>query len=322
MNKALLKIRNLKVYYKTREGYIKAVDDVSFELNKGERMALVGESGSGKTTLALAIIRLLDFNAEIVGGEIILDNMNLLDLTDDEITKIRGKRISFIFQDPSSALNPVFNIGYQVEEKFLAHRIDKLKAFKNSLNLLKSVGISDTEKRYKSYPYQLSGGMKQRVVIAIATALNPSLIIADEPTSGLDVTIQAQVLELLKKISDEYSSSILLITHDIGVAAEIAEKIAIMYAGKIVELGKLDDILNNPLHPYTRALMGCVPRTHKSIKRLFSIKGSVPSLINPPSGCRFHPRCPYKMDICEREEPRLIEVEEDHYIACHQYQKR
>ena len=321
MSEILLEVEDLRVYYEIREGFVRAVDGVSFKLYKAESMAIVGESGSGKTTLALAIPRLIDPPGKIVGGRILFKGRDILSMNERELTEIRGREISFIFQDPASALNPVFNIGFQVEEKYTAHGIDELKAYRESLKLLKSVGIADIKRRYRSYPHQLSGGMKQRVVIAIAMALNPSLIIADEPTSGLDVTIQAQILDLLRDLSEKHRSSILLITHDIGVAAELVDKIGVMYAGKMLEIGSLDKILNEPLHPYTRALMNCVPRMHKSMQKLTSIRGMVPSLLHPPEGCRFHPRCDYARDICKSIEPEMIKVDEDHYVACHLYRR-
>ena len=314
----LLEVKDLKVYYKVKAGYVKAVDGVNFNLGVAERLAVVGESGSGKTTLGLSIAGLITEPGEIMGGNLIFKGRDLIKMSREELRQLRGSQISMIFQDPSTALNPVLRVGEQIAEVFKAHGYDKETSDEKAVELLKHVGIPDPEKRFHDYPHQLSGGMKQRVVIAIAVALKPSLIIADEPTSALDVTIQAQILDLLKSLSTEANSSILLITHDIGVAAELSERIAVMYAGKLVEIGDLKKVVNEPLHPYTKALMASIPRGNKRQLRLKAIKGSVPSLINPPSGCRFHPRCPEATELCKKVEPKEVTYD-GRKVLCHLY---
>ncbi|MBC7090623.1 MAG: ABC transporter ATP-binding protein [Nitrososphaeria archaeon] len=290
---------------------IRAVDGIDFTIREGDCFAIVGESGSGKSTLGLSLIRLCPGK---VSGEIIVDGVDLMKLSDEEIRKFRCSKISIIFQEPSSALNPVMKIGEQLMEVFTVHGYSKSEAYERSVKLLKTVGIPEAEKRMQSYPHQLSGGMKQRVIIAMAIALNPRLVIADEPTSALDVTIQAQILNLLKNLTKSYGLSTILITHDMGVAAEICNRIGIMYAGKMVEVGELESIFSNPMHPYTRALMTCIPRGLKGL--LKPLPGHVPDLSNPPEGCRFHPRCPYAKDVCKKEEPKPLHLD-DRLVLCH-----
>ncbi|MEM4522958.1 MAG: ABC transporter ATP-binding protein, partial [Nitrososphaeria archaeon] len=304
-NNIVLNVKDLKVYYRMESRTVRAVDGIDFSVREGDCFAIVGESGSGKSTLGLSLIRLCPGE---VSGEILIDGVNLLKLSDDEIRKFRGSKISIIFQEPSSALNPVMKIGDQLMEVFTVHGYSKSEAFQRSLQLLKTVGIPEAEKRMQSYPHQLSGGMKQRVIIAMAIALNPRLVIADEPTSALDVTIQAQILNLLKNLSQSHGLSTILITHDMGVAAELCNRIGIMYAGKMVEIGKLNSIFANPLHPYTRALMSCIPRSLR--ETLKPLPGHVPDLSNPPKGCRFHPRCPYAKEVCTVEEPQPKWIDE------------
>jgi peptide/nickel transport system ATP-binding protein len=310
-NNVVAEVRDLKVHYSMGSRTIKAVDGIDFTVREGDRFAIVGESGSGKSTLGLSLIRLCPGK---VSGQIIVDGVDLMKLSEEEIRKFRGSKISIIFQEPSSALNPVMKIGDQLMEVFTVHGYSKSEAYQRSLQLLKTVGIPEAEKRMQSYPHQLSGGMKQRVVIAMAIALNPRLVIADEPTSALDVTIQAQILNLLKNLADSYGLSTVLITHDMGVAAEICNRIGIMYAGKMVEVGELESIFSNPMHPYTRALMACIPRGLK--EHLKPLPGHVPDLSNPPEGCRFHPRCPYAKDICASVEPKPLKLD-DRVVSCH-----
>jgi peptide/nickel transport system ATP-binding protein len=310
-NNVVAEVRDLKVHYSMGSRTIKAVDGIDFTVREGDRFAIVGESGSGKSTLGLSLIRLCPGK---VSGQIIVDGVDLMKLSEEEIRKFRGSKISIIFQEPSSALNPVMKIGDQLMEVFTVHGYSKSEAYQRSLQLLKTVGIPEAEKRMQSYPHQLSGGMKQRVVIAMAIALNPRLVIADEPTSALDVTIQAQILNLLKNLADSYGLSTVLITHDMGVAAEICNRIGIMYAGKMVEVGELESIFSNPMHPYTRALMACIPRGLK--ERLKPLPGHVPDLSNPPEGCRFHPRCPYAKDVCMSVEPKPLKLD-DRVVSCH-----
>jgi peptide/nickel transport system ATP-binding protein len=310
-NNVVAEVRDLKVHYSMGSRTIKAVDGIDFTVREGDRFAIVGESGSGKSTLGLSLIRLCPGK---VSGQIIVDGVDLMKLSEEEIRKFRGSKISIIFQEPSSALNPVMKIGDQLMEVFTVHGYSKSEAYQRSLQLLKTVGIPEAEKRMQSYPHQLSGGMKQRVVIAMAIALNPRLVIADEPTSALDVTIQAQILNLLKNLADSYGLSTVLITHDMGVAAEICNRIGIMYAGKMVEVGELESIFSNPMHPYTRALMACIPRGLK--EHLKPLPGHVPDLSNPPEGCRFHPRCPYAKDICASVEPKPLKLD-DRIVSCH-----
>jgi peptide/nickel transport system ATP-binding protein len=310
-NNVVAEVRDLKVHYSMGSRTIKAVDGIDFTVREGDRFAIVGESGSGKSTLGLSLIRLCPGK---VSGQIIVDGVDLMKLSEEEIRKFRGSKISIIFQEPSSALNPVMKIGDQLMEVFTVHGYSKSEAYQRSLQLLKTVGIPEAEKRMQSYPHQLSGGMKQRVVIAMAIALNPRLVIADEPTSALDVTIQAQILNLLKNLADSYGLSTVLITHDMGVAAEICNRIGIMYAGKMVEVGELESIFSNPMHPYTRALMACIPRGLK--ERLKPLSGHVPDLSNPPEGCRFHPRCPYAKDVCASVEPKPLKLD-DRIVSCH-----
>ena len=310
-NNVVAEVRDLKVHYSMGSRTIKAVDGIDFTVREGDRFAIVGESGSGKSTLGLSLIRLCPGK---VSGQIIVDGVDLMKLSEEEIRKFRGSKISIIFQEPSSALNPVMKIGDQLMEVFTVHGYSKSEAYQRSLQLLKTVGIPEAEKRMQSYPHQLSGGMKQRVVIAMAIALNPRLVIADEPTSALDVTIQAQILNLLKNLADSYGLSTVLITHDMGVAAEICNRIGIMYAGKMVEVGELENIFSNPMHPYTRALMACIPRGLK--EHLKPLPGHVPDLSNPPEGCRFHPRCPYAKDVCASVEPKPLKLD-DRIVSCH-----
>jgi len=320
MSENLIEIKNLRVYFYTDEGVVKAVDGVDLEIKRGEILGLVGESGCGKSTIALAISRLIRPPGRIVSGSIMMDGVDLLKLSENEMNKVRGRKISMIFQDPTSALNPVFTVGYQVYEAIKLHQnLKGDEIWKKVIDILGKTGIPSPEMRYKNYPHQFSGGMRQRAMLAIALSCYPQLLIADEPTTNLDVTIQAQVLHLIRRFRDELGMSILLITHDMGIIAMMAERVAVMYAGKIVEKAPVLEIFKNPAHPYTKALLRSIPQPHKDVEELEVIPGEVPSLINPPPGCRFHPRCKYAMDICSKEEPKTLKIGEEHWVACHLY---
>ena len=319
---ALLEIKNLKTYFKILRGYVKAVDDVSFEIQEGEAFGLAGESGCGKTTTALTILRLLPSNAEVLGGQILFEGKDLLKMSDEEYRKdIRWKKISVIFQGAMNALNPVIRIGDQIAEAIMLHEdVSKEEALDRAGKLLDLVGIGAS--RLDRYHHELSGGMRQRVMIAMALSCNPKFVIADEPTTALDVIIAAQVLKVMKDIQRKLRLSMLVISHDLSMIAEVCERLAIMYAGKIVELGDVITMYKTPLHPYTERLIGAFPSIKNPKKVLTEIPGFPPDLLNPPPGCRFHPRCPYAMDICRKEEPELVEVEKGHKVACHLISKR
>jgi len=317
----LLEARNLKTYFYTAKGIVKAVDNVSFELYKGEALGIAGESGCGKSTLAYSLMRLVPPPGKLVSGEIIFQGRDITKLSEEEFRKeVRWKGISMVFQGAMNALNPVYNIGDQLAEVLMLHQnYTKKEALETAKKLLEMVGIDPS--RIKSYPHELSGGMKQRVVIAMALALMPPLVIADEPTTALDVVVQAQVMNLLKRLRQELGLSVILISHDLSLIAEIADKIAIMYGGKIVEYGSSEQIYNNPQHPYTKSLLNSIPRLHGEIRDLTWIPGVPPDLINPPPGCRFEPRCPFAHDRC-KEEPPVVEVEPGHKVACWLFVKR
>lgn len=314
----LLEIKNLKVYYYTRRGAVRAVDGVSLYMDRGETLGLVGESGSGKSTLGLSILRLIPPPGKIIDGKIVFDGMDITSMPEDEIIKIRGKRISMVFQDPMTSLDPLMKIGDHLIETIMVHEnVSREEAEKRAKELLESVGILPD--RFNDYPHQFSGGMRQRVMIALALALNPDLIIADEPTTALDVIIQAQILELMKELKKKFNAGIILITHDISIVAEMADRIALMYAGQLMEFSDALSIFEEPLHPYTEALLQSIPNIQLSDQKLRYIPGSPPDLINPPSGCRFHPRCPYAMDVCRVKEPPMIEVEKGRMVKCFKY---
>lgn len=315
-NDVLLQLNSLRVYYRTRNGYVKAVDNVDLTMYKGDALGLIGESGSGKSTLAYSILRLLPRNAEIMGGSIIWMGKDILKLSDEELRKIRWKDIAMVFQGAMNALNPVMTIGDQIVEAIMEHEeVSKDEAIERASKLLEMVGIED--ERFSNYPHQLSGGMKQRVVIAMALSLNPHLLIADEPVTALDVIVQAQILNIFKRLKKELGLSILFITHDISLITDLVDKIAIMYAGKIVEVGSVETIFYSPHHPYTKALIRAIPRLRSEKHGIEYIPGDPPDLHNPPKGCRFHPRCPYAVDICREEEPIKKVYGRGEYVLCH-----
>jgi oligopeptide/dipeptide ABC transporter ATP-binding protein len=316
----LLSINNLGVRFYTYSGTIRAVDGVDIDIGKSEVVGIVGESGSGKTTLAFAVMRLLPRKAKIVSGSIFFDGKDLTKLEENDVKHVRGKKISMVFQDPLSFLNPVITIGDQIVESILTKKnLKRQQAREAAIELVERVRISRATKIMDEYPHQLSGGMRQRVLIAIAMSSDPSLLIADEPTTALDVTVQAQILTLLKDLSKMTGTSIMLITHDLGIVAETCDRVYVMYAGKIFEYANVVDLFEEPLHPYTAALLDSALSIEQFKKNLVGISGEVPSLINPPLGCRFHPRCSKAKPICYREEPRLKLDEKGHGVYCWLY---
>ena len=321
MGEKLLEVKNLSTYFYTDEGVVYALDDVSFDLDKGEALGIVGESGSGKSVTALSIIRLVQSPpGKIVAGEVLLEGEDLLKKSGKEMRRIRGEKVSMIFQEPMTALNPVFTVGQQIMESILIHQSkSKKQAREQAIEMLRLVGIPAPEKRVDDYPHQMSGGMRQRVMIAIALCCNPQLLICDEPTTALDVTIQAQILELIRDIRERLGTSVILITHDLGVVAQVADKVMIMYAGKMMEYGTARQIFTQPLHPYTAALMDSIPIIEKKAERLNVIRGMVPSLSKRPDGCLFHPRCDYACDICRAERPGIVDMSDGRQVRCHRY---
>ncbi|MHA6260931.1 ABC transporter ATP-binding protein [Sporosarcina sp. CAU 1771] len=321
-NDTLLEVNGLKTYFNIgKDKVAKAVDDVSFSIKKGETVALVGESGSGKSITSLSIMRLIPMPpGEIVAGSIKLEGKDLLTLSESEMRKVRGKEIGMIFQEPMTSLDPVFTIGSQIVESLREHqKLPKKEAYETAIDLLKVVGFSRAEKIIKEYPHQLSGGMRQRVMIAIAMSCNPKLLIADEPTTALDVTVQSQILNLMIEMKKKFGSSILLITHDLGVVAEAAERVLVMYGGQIVEEAPTKDLFLDTKHPYTTALLKTIPSLDVELDRLDSIPGTVPPAHLFPKGCRFADRCEHVMDICSEVNPPLMEINELHKVRCHLY---
>jgi oligopeptide/dipeptide ABC transporter ATP-binding protein len=323
--KPLLEVKNLKTYFYTEDGAVHAVDGVDFHVAPGEVLGIVGESGCGKSVTSLSIMRLISTPGKIIEGEILFDGKNLVDATEEEMMQVRGNRISMIFQQPQSSLNPVFKAGDQISEVLNIHQdFGKEAGEQRSVELLKMVGIPDPSRRANSFPHELSGGMAQRVMIAMALACVPDLLIADEPTTALDVTIQAQILDLMRDMKNQLGSAMILITHDLGVIAEMANRVAVMYAGEIVEESSAVSLFDEPLHPYTNGLIGSIPVLGERRDRLEVIPGSVPNLINPPPGCRFAPRCKarieHNLNICEEKHPELIEISQDHKVRCWLYQ--
>lgn len=314
----VLQVKNLSTHFYTDEGTVYAVDDVSFSMKKGETLGIVGESGSGKSVTALSINGLIPTPpGKIVAGEILFEGEDLLKKSKKTLRKIRGGKIAMIFQEPMTALNPVLSVGYQICESLRIHqKLDKKQAREKALEMLKRVGIPLAEKRIDEYPHQLSGGMRQRVMIAIALCCNPQLLICDEPTTALDVTIQAQILELINRLKEDMGTSVIMITHDLGVVAQVTERILVMYAGQIVESGSAKEILTDPQHPYTRALLASIPTPEKEGERLHVIRGMVPSLSRLPTGCLYHPRCEVCMEICKEKKPQLIDLGEGRQVRC------
>ncbi len=321
----LLEIQNLKTYFYTEDGIVKAVDGVDFSVYPGEVMGLVGESGCGKSVTSLSIMRLIGIPGKVIDGEIFFEGRNLLTLSEAEMVDMRGNRISMIFQQPQSSLNPVFKVGDQVAEVLQIHQnMGREESWEKAVDLLRLVGIPDVEEKAHSYPHEMSGGQAQRVMIAMALALNPQLLLADEPTTALDVTIQAQILDLMRDLRTRMGTSVVLITHDLGVIAEMADRVAVMYAGRIVEQSEIDSLFDKPLHPYTQGLIASIPVLGKIKDRLDVIPGSVPNLINLPPGCKFAPRCRARVDneltICTELEPDLLPILPDHKVRCWLYQ--
>ncbi|AZH25549.1 ABC transporter ATP-binding protein [Haloplanus aerogenes] len=323
MTEPLLSIRDLRTVFHTDEGLVRAVDGVSFDVDRGETVCLVGESGSGKTVTGESITRLIRMPpGEIAGGEIVFDGRDLTTLSEDELRALRGDRIAHVFQNPQGALNPVYTVGWQIVEAIQLHQdVSRSEARSRGIDLLDRVGIPEATRRFDDYPHEFSGGMKQRVSLAMALATNPDLLIADEPTTALDVTIQNQILDLLRELQAEFDMSILLITHDLGVVAEVADRVVVMYAGKVMERGDVFDLFERPSHPYTRALLDCLPG--RGDGGASSIGGKLPSPTDPPDGCRFHPRCEYAVDACrEGDQPPACAVDgdEDHVVSCVHYE--
>lgn len=315
-----MNIVGLKTYFYTSQGVVKAVDGVSFEIGKKKTVGLVGESGCGKTMTSLSIMKLVPRPGRIVDGKILFKDRNLLDLTDKEIMDIRGKEISMIFQDPMTYLNPTIKIGDQIAEAILRHQdTEKAEVRERVIEVLEKVIITNPDKTFDYYPHQLSGGMRQRVLIAMALSCNPSLLIADEPTTALDVTIQAQILDLMKKIREESERSILLITHDLAIVADICDKVCVMYAGKLVESADVFTLYGNPVHPYTKGLIRSVLTYTEYKEVLPAIEGTVPNPLNFPTGCRFHPRCSEAKPVCRQQEPPRVSIEPQHSVSCWLY---
>ena len=324
IKKPLLEVKNLKTYFYTEDGTVRAVDGVNFDVYPGEVVGLVGESGCGKSVTSLSIMRLISKPGKVEDGEILLDGADLLKLSEKEMTKVRGNRISMIFQQPQTALNPVFKVGDQIAEVLSIHQnFGKEAGYKRAIEMLQLVGIPDAERRVEAYPHELSGGMAQRVMIAMALACLPELLIADEPTTALDVTIQAQILDLIRELRKNMGTSVILITHDLGVVAEMCERVAVMYAGEIVEQAEVQTLFDQPLHPYTRGLIGSIPILGEIKDRLEVIPGSVPNLVNLPPGCRFAPRCQARLQdnlsVCTEIRPPLTAVSADHKVRCWLY---
>lgn len=315
----LLEVKNLKTYFYTEDGVVQAINGVDFTIRPGEVMGLVGESGSGKSVTSLSIMRLLSGSGKIVDGQVIMEGKDLVTLPEDQMVKLRGDEISMIFQQPTSCLNPVFRIGDQIAETIMVHQdMSKREAWAQAVEMLRKVGIPAPEKRATAFPHEISGGQAQRVMIAMALSCQPRLLIADEPTTALDVTIQAQILDLMRQLRDETGTAILLITHDMGVIAEMCDNVAVMYAGQIVEYTSVAELFDQPLHPYTEGLLAAIPTLGEMRDTLAVIPGSVPNLVNLPTGCKFAPRCPYvKEEICTVQTPDLRDVAPGHRARCY-----
>lgn len=321
-NQEILRVENLKTYFNTDDGIVKAVDGVSFTLNRGETLGIVGESGCGKSVMNLSLMRLIASPpGKIVDGDIFFHGKSVLAMSGAELRALRGNKLSMIFQDPMTSLNPFLRISTQLVETLHLHQgLSKSEAYEKAIEMLRRVGIPSPEKRIDAYPHQFSGGMRQRVMIAMALSCNPEILVADEPTTALDVTIQAQILEIIKDLTVKLSTAVILITHDLGVVSGMCDTICVMYAGRIVERTSTDDLFRNPRHPYTLGLIRSVPRLDKTTKeRLYSIPGTPPSLINLPECCPYHPRCEFAMDICSRQYPDEIDLEKGHRVCCWLY---
>ncbi|MHC0037863.1 ABC transporter ATP-binding protein [Pseudoneobacillus sp. C159] len=320
----LVSVENLKTYFYTEDGTVPAIDGVSFEVRKGETLAIVGESGSGKSVTSLSIMRLIPQPpGKILAGDIKFNGESLLSKSDKEMRAIRGNRISMIFQEPMTSLNPVYKVGDQISETIMLHQKKNHKeALAEAVNLLNLVGIPEPERRINQYPHELSGGMRQRVMIAIALACHPELLIADEPTTALDVTIQNQILQLMKRLKEKSNMSIMLITHDLGVVAEMADRVVVMYSGQVVEQGDVFTIFENPKHPYTEGLLKSMPSAEKRVGKLYAIDGVVPNPLNLPPGCRFADRCEYATALCHSEMPQIQQINDEEVVRCWKYTDR
>ena len=320
MERVLLKIENLRTYFYTYEGVVKALEGVNLTVNEMDTVGLVGETGCGKSVTALSVLQLVPNPGKIVGGEIYFKGTNLLALSETGIRKIRGKEIAMVFQDPKTYMNPILTIGEQIKETIMLHqKISKEEAREKTVESLNLVRMPYPEKIVDQYPHELSGGMRQRAMIAMALSCNPDLLILDEATTALDVTIQAQILQLLNELKKEMKHSLLIITHDLGVVAENCDKVAVMYAGVVIEKAETKKLFKKPLHPYTTGLLNAIPKIQEDVEMLKIIPGMVPNLINPPTGCRFNPRCPFAKEICIRDKPEMVKVEPDHFVECHLY---
>lgn len=316
--KPILSVRDLHVHFHTYRGIVKALNGVNFDIFENETLGLVGETGCGKSVTGLSILGLVSKPGEIVSGEIIFEGENLLDKNEEEMIKIRGAGISMIFQDPVSSLNPVYKVGDKASETISFHtRIDKKKAMGEVVKLFRLVGIPSPEQRVKNYPFELSGGMQQRVMISMALSCQPKILIADEPTTNVDVTIQAQIIDLIKNLQKELKMSVLLITHNLGLVAETSDRVGVMYAGTVVETATVEDLFDSPRHPYTEGLLGAVPSITESKDMLKTIPGFVPNMIDPPEGCIFHPRCGHRTEVCMKTKPKLRSIDDNHLVACH-----
>lgn len=319
----LLDVRNLKTHFFTDQAIVPAVDGVDIQIKKGETVAIVGESGSGKSITSLSIMKLVPRPGEIVSGKVYLDGVDLLALSEKEMCHVRGNEMAMIFQEPMTSLNPVLTIKEQMTEALIYHqKLSKKEAIEKTMDLLEMVGFSRAEELINDYPHRLSGGMRQRVMIAIAMSCNPKLLIADEPTTALDVTIQAQILDLMRKINKQFQTSILLITHNLGVVSEVAQKVLVMYCGQVVEQAAVDDLFDEPLHPYTIGLINSIPSINQELDRLIPIEGNVPAPENYPNGCRFAPRCPRAFDRCVHEKPNLLAISTTRSVRCFLYDQK
>ncbi len=314
----LLEIKNLRTVFKTYAGQVSAINDISISIGYGEAVGIVGESGSGKSVTMLSVMRLLSENGKVTSGEIVFNGRNMAEMSEKEMQVIRGNEIGMIFQDPMTSMNPVFTVGNQLVEAILKHnkKMPRKQAVEKAIDMLKLVGMPSPEKRFHQYPHEFSGGMRQRAMIAMALSCEPKLLIADEPTTALDVTIQAQIIELMKELKDKINMSIILITHDLGLVADVCERVVVMYGGTIVEQGPVEDIFYNPKHPYTLGLLSSIPRLNMGKERLNPVEGHPPDMINPPVGCPFAARCSKAMEICNLHKPQYEKISENHGAAC------